>query len=398
MDAASGRVTDDPLWVEIQDENGTFSGRRALGTAPLRIGRAWDNDIVLTDPWAAPYHAELRRDETGQWRIHDLDSRNGLRAAKRGRRQREIALLPGASCFIGRSRLRLQSLSASLEPELPLHRSRLPWPSALAWTLIALLTLIGLGWLRSSQPFDWEDTLETISSDLVVNGIWAFLWTGLTRLDWFGTFLRHWRIGAVMMTVLRIVFFLFPLLAYALAWTSIIRFEGLVIWLILALFIVLTRHFSKRRSAVPVVVLGFVILLAVTTTLVPALRTPKSNASAAALEQLYPPALRLAPTHTPDAFFDAVAALEPELEQRHAAAAAARAEREAAHPAEDDSRPRLRPRQQTEAAEPGGREERPEADDAPAGEPDEEAGAAGAGRLPLEGDEELGDEQPFGGR
>ena len=44
----------------------------------LRIGRELDNDIVLTDPRASRYHAELRRAANGEVQIKDLNSANGI--------------------------------------------------------------------------------------------------------------------------------------------------------------------------------------------------------------------------------------------------------------------------------------------------------------------------------
>lgn len=44
--------------------------------ALLRIGRELDNDVVLVDPRASRYHAEIRRSSTGV-EIKDLSSQNG---------------------------------------------------------------------------------------------------------------------------------------------------------------------------------------------------------------------------------------------------------------------------------------------------------------------------------
>src|SRR5512145_884857 len=44
---------------------------------PVRIGRELDNDVVLVDPRASRYHAEMRRTATGI-EIKDLHSANGV--------------------------------------------------------------------------------------------------------------------------------------------------------------------------------------------------------------------------------------------------------------------------------------------------------------------------------
>jgi cytochrome P450 / NADPH-cytochrome P450 reductase len=60
----------------VSRAGGPDSGR-APPAETLRIGRAPDNDIVVSDPGVSHYHAELRP-EAGAYRLVDLDSRNGI--------------------------------------------------------------------------------------------------------------------------------------------------------------------------------------------------------------------------------------------------------------------------------------------------------------------------------
>ncbi len=49
----------------------------SLPTRQLRIGRAPDNEVVVSDLSVSRYHAELRRTNRGEFEIADLDSHNG---------------------------------------------------------------------------------------------------------------------------------------------------------------------------------------------------------------------------------------------------------------------------------------------------------------------------------
>ena len=49
----------------------------SMPTRKLRIGRATDNDVVISDLSVSRYHAELRRTSRGSYEIVDLDSHNG---------------------------------------------------------------------------------------------------------------------------------------------------------------------------------------------------------------------------------------------------------------------------------------------------------------------------------
>jgi DNA-binding CsgD family transcriptional regulator len=64
-----------PVLLEVSSEAGT--SRMPTRGASLRIGRAADNDVVLTtEPTVSRYHAELVSVEDS-WAIRDLGSHNG---------------------------------------------------------------------------------------------------------------------------------------------------------------------------------------------------------------------------------------------------------------------------------------------------------------------------------
>jgi ABC transport system ATP-binding/permease protein len=64
------------LWPEQIPLAREPSGVRPLPGRALRIGRAPDNDIVVSDSGISRYHAELRN-VAGAYSVVDLDSSNG---------------------------------------------------------------------------------------------------------------------------------------------------------------------------------------------------------------------------------------------------------------------------------------------------------------------------------
>jgi pSer/pThr/pTyr-binding forkhead associated (FHA) protein len=73
----------------------------------LQIGRT-DGNIIIDDPKASGRHAQIELDGKGQLILQDLGSSNGLLI--NGRRVKRIALLPGVSFEIGRTRCRVIEL------------------------------------------------------------------------------------------------------------------------------------------------------------------------------------------------------------------------------------------------------------------------------------------------
>lgn len=76
------------------------------GTAPVRLGRSGDNDVVLADPMVSARHAELRHDDAG-WSVVDLGSMNGTWVE--GRRVSVARLVPGMRIHLGQTTIVLHS-------------------------------------------------------------------------------------------------------------------------------------------------------------------------------------------------------------------------------------------------------------------------------------------------
>lgn len=67
-----------PIIIEILDRFGKIRERHKINQFPIRIGRAYSNDIILDDNYISPEHIELLIDGDGHVLISDLQSENGL--------------------------------------------------------------------------------------------------------------------------------------------------------------------------------------------------------------------------------------------------------------------------------------------------------------------------------
>jgi hypothetical protein len=82
----------------------------------VRVGRALDNDVILSDPSVSPYHFLIRRNDTGTFELHSLADENGIRL---GRRQVHdpISLTKLPLAFdAGRTHIRILSSSQPVAP------------------------------------------------------------------------------------------------------------------------------------------------------------------------------------------------------------------------------------------------------------------------------------------
>jgi Protein of unknown function (DUF3662)/FHA domain len=79
--------------VSLGDRRYVLEGPRAT------IGRSKSAECVLSDPNVSRRHAELRRSDSGDWQIVDLDSTNGIKV--NGRRVASTRLSPGDQVTVG---------------------------------------------------------------------------------------------------------------------------------------------------------------------------------------------------------------------------------------------------------------------------------------------------------
>lgn len=83
---------------------------------PLRIGRATDCDIRVSDPHVSRHHIEIKPLGNGAWVVRDLDSTHG--SFVQGQRFKELSVSSGLEVKIGPATLRFQSVLDRIGAEL----------------------------------------------------------------------------------------------------------------------------------------------------------------------------------------------------------------------------------------------------------------------------------------
>jgi hypothetical protein len=174
------------LILEVLDpRTGEVRMRHRLDGPPLSLGRGYDNDIVLDDPYADARHARVGADETGAVVIEDLGSLNALVDAS-GARLTRMAVRAGAVVRVGRTTLRFQDSDAPLPgalPDLPppAEHPRLPrwlgyWWGQLIVSALAMAAFAWNTWLGSYGKSGASDAVTTALGLLLLVALWAGVW------------------------------------------------------------------------------------------------------------------------------------------------------------------------------------------------------------------------------
>ena len=65
-------------YLEVVDRHGDVVARHAIYGSTARIGRGYEADVILDDPYIAPEHVTLEPIGSGRFRLTDLDTQNGI--------------------------------------------------------------------------------------------------------------------------------------------------------------------------------------------------------------------------------------------------------------------------------------------------------------------------------
>jgi hypothetical protein len=178
-----------PWFIETLARNGEVLHRHQVGSLPIRIGRGYDNDLIVDDAYAAQHHALVALD-AGQVVLRDLGSRNGV--IHKGKRAQRIVLDGETVVRLGHTSLRVRPAHYPVAPEL-LDRTMHRWEGALpGFAGVALTGAVSLFvmWLADTQSFELIRYLQALAYGLGAGLVWAGIWAFANRL--FG---RHARLG-----------------------------------------------------------------------------------------------------------------------------------------------------------------------------------------------------------
>ncbi len=225
------------IWVEILSRHRDVIARVRIAGPEARIGRGYDNDVIVDDPYVAAHHLRVFRDEAGQLIAEDMGSVNGTFLDGGKSRQARIVVDGAKPIRIGQTWLRIRAIDHEVERE----RVARPERGILPFLGIAALGGMTLGiymlkiWLtQTSEPrvsTYLTPSLTIIASVLVWAGLWALLsriFSGRSR------FLRHLLIVLAGAFLLSLYNEFAQVSAFAWTWPLASTYQYVAIWSILA--------------------------------------------------------------------------------------------------------------------------------------------------------------------
>ena len=102
--------------VEILEKSGKVHERSKLAHFPATFGRAYDNDLILNDPFVSPQHARISLDENGALTLIDLGTENGTHCLPQMQPVSSIALGADTLLRMGQTLVRLRRPDYAVAP------------------------------------------------------------------------------------------------------------------------------------------------------------------------------------------------------------------------------------------------------------------------------------------
>jgi pSer/pThr/pTyr-binding forkhead associated (FHA) protein len=214
-----------PFFVETLAGNREVRRRQRVDALPIRIGRAYDNDIILEDQHISAHHAIVDQSDDGRLMVRDSGSCNGI--LHKRRRHTEL-LLDGNTVFrLGHVSLRIRSADFQVADEVrdTTFNDWEGWPPALAGlALLVCLSAINT-WLETTDKFEVTPFLMAIISAVCLGMVWCGAWSFTNRLFGGNARLgRHLFILGCGYTALEIWNLASSAVAYGLSWEVFTRY------------------------------------------------------------------------------------------------------------------------------------------------------------------------------
>lgn len=303
-------------YLEIISRNGEVQSRHAFNELPIRIGRAYDNQLILEDPHTAPHHAQIEANENGELIVHDLNTHNGI-VYKRQRVQ-NLALDGNTIVRLGHTNLRVRRNDFQVSPEL-VDSTNHHWegwlPAIVGLLLITAQTLFSL-WMSQTSKLEPLDYLTQVATLLIAILLWGGLWALANRLFSGHTrFGRHLFIAACGMLAAETWSLIGGYLAYAFSLEFFTRYDTHINYVIAIamLYFHLTTVAPRYKKRLRIITL-LLALGAAGWSLINSHQNTGVLSDELYMHELLPPSLRQSPNSSIDEFIDRASKMKPVLE------------------------------------------------------------------------------------
>jgi hypothetical protein len=315
------------IWIEILSWHRDVAARFGVAGDAARIGRGYDNDVVIDDPYVAARHVRVSRDGAGRLVAEDAGSKNGMFLDRSRIPQARIVIDPERPIRIGHTFVRIRDAACAVPSERVVGAR--PQTSRVQTRLAATAAGLAIALLGSEALFLWlSQTAEPrastyLNSLLFTSGLaltWVAFWTILSRVfSGRARFAQNLIIALSGFLLLALDREIGPFAAFAFTWPSVVSYQYAVQSCIIAgaCFFHL-RELGRTRLVFKGGLVGALLAFAIIVQAVLQSESASDFGQQVIVRRLMPPALRLGPVRGESDFFAEIERLKTGLDRDRA--------------------------------------------------------------------------------
>jgi hypothetical protein len=307
------------IWVEILSRHRDVTARVRVAGDEAHVGRGYDNDVIIDDPYVAARHVRIFRDGAGRLVAEDAGSKNGMFLDRSSTRQARIVVDPERTIRIGHTHVRIRETAYAVPVERFTRARTQTWPALAAAALV--VSVPGLealhAWLLQTSEIKVSAFFSSLVFIPALALVWISFWTILSRVfSGQGRFLQHVLIGLSAFLLIGLSRELAQIAAFAVTWPAATTYlyvaeSGIVA---LACFFHL-RETGRSRLVLKGAAVAALLALAIAVQTVLQSETVSDGGQQNIVRRLMPPVLRLAPVRDESDFFAEVERLKTGLDK-----------------------------------------------------------------------------------
>jgi hypothetical protein len=305
---------DEVIWVEVLSRHRDIIHRHRCAGPEIFVGRGYDNDVVVDDPYVAARHLRIARDPLGSLVAEDLGSVNGLFLGKSRQRQERILIDGGEAIRVGHTFLRVRDPHHKVAPERAGEPPRHTWPLQLILVLAIVALEVFSSWQREIGEVKLSHYLDPVVRVGLIVGGWTTAWAVLSRIFSGQAHLERVLLYALS-GMLTFSFYneISNDLAFALSWKLPMELQYVMLWAALGTTAFLhLREIGRAHLWLKGGLLASAAALAIAFQTLG--QSEARDADSTISTPLLPPAARLKPLQSEDAFFAEALRLKEKLD------------------------------------------------------------------------------------
>ena len=310
------------IWVEILSRHRDIASRFRFSGPEVSIGRGYDNDVIVDDPYVAARHLRVFRDEEGRLVAEDLGSANGTFLDGSNKRLPRIIVDGRHPIRIGQTFLRFRERGHEVEPErvAPQRSEILPVVAATGLAAAVLgLEALSVWFSQVAEPRASNYLTPILWSSIAIL-LWVGMWTLLSRIfAGRSHFFRNLLIALSGALAVALYGELAKYLAFAWTFSLASTYEYVAIWIVVAVVCFLhLREVGHSRSWLKGAVVATLLVVAVSVQTLQRSEALSDSGRQITLHILMPPSLRAVPYRSEADFFGRVENLKATLDSDRA--------------------------------------------------------------------------------